>query len=157
MTKNAFGNCVSVGALAADQTSKAFVVANAEALANVFSVSGFNLIFHRNNGVSIGLLQGVPWWALAGLTTAIVVFLAISMIRAVRTAEAIAYGIVIGGFLGNVIDRVRFGGATDFLNFYVGITHWPAFNLADVFVVCGVGLLLIVAGRERAGSKETSG
>jgi signal peptidase II len=65
------------------------------------------------------------------------------LLRTDNRAEAIAYGAIIGGALGNVLDRIRFRGVTDFLDFYVGSTHWPAFNMADVFVVGGVGLLLI--------------
>lgn len=92
--------------------------------------------------------------ALAIVATAVVLFLAISLVRATAISEAVAYGVVIGGALGNILDRIRFGGVTDFLDFYIGTTHWPAFNLADVFVVCGVGLLLITAGREHAAIKK---
>ncbi len=151
------GICAAVAALAADQASKAFVLANAEALATGVAVfPGFNLILHRNYGVTFGFFQNVPWWVLTLVATAIVLFLAVSLIRATRAAEAVAYGMVIGGALGNVVDRLRFGGVTDFLDFYLGTAHWPAFNLADVFVVCGVGILLIVAGREKIAPSETS-
>ena len=157
MTTGLFGFCATTTAFAADQASKAFVLANAETLVDGIAVfPGFNLLLHRNTGVTFGLLQGVPWWALAILATAIVLFLAVALIRATRLADAVAYGMVIGGALGNIVDRIHFGGVTDFLDFYNGTTHWPAFNLADVFVVCGVGLLLIVAGRERPGSTEPS-
>ncbi|KIN69861.1 Lipoprotein signal peptidase [Sulfitobacter noctilucae] len=50
---------------------------------------------------------------------------------------------IIGGALGNVMDRIRFRAVTDFLDFYIGDLHWPAFNLADVFVVSGVAILLL--------------
>ena len=157
MAIRSIGICAAVAALAADQASKAFVLANAEALATGVDVfPGFSLILHRNYGVTFGFFQNVPWWVLTLVATAIVLFLAVSLIRATRAAEAVAYGMVIGGALGNVVDRVRFGGVTDFLDFYLGTAHWPAFNLADVFVVCGVGILLIVAGREKIAPSETS-
>ena len=149
------GICAAVIAFAADQASKAFGLVNAETLAAGVNVApSFNLVFHRNTGVTFGLLQGTPWWALAIVATAVVLFLAISLVRATAISEAVAYGVVIGGALGNILDRIRFGGVTDFLDFYIGTTHWPAFNLADVFVVCGVGLLLITAGREHAAIKK---
>ena len=157
MATRSIGICTAVAALAADQASKAFVLANAEALATGVAVfPGFNLIFHRNYGVTFGFFQNVPWWVLALVATTIVLFLAVSLIRATRAAEAVAYGMVIGGALGNVVDRFRFGGVTDFLDFYLGTAHWPAFNLADVFVVCGVGILLIFSGREKVAASETS-
>jgi len=153
-----FGVCAAVAALAADQASKAFVVANADTLASGVAVfPGFNLIFHRNDGVTFGFFQNVPWWGLALVATAIVLFLVVSLIRATQAAEAIAYGMMIGGALGNILDRLRFGGVTDFLDFYFGTAHWPAFNLADVFVVCGVGILLIVAGRADRTRSDLSG
>ena len=155
MAIRSLGICAAVIAFAADQASKAFVLVNAETLtAGVNVAPGFNLVFHRNTGVTFGLLQGTPWWALAIVATAVVLFLAISLVRATAISEAVAYGVVIGGALGNILDRIRFGGVTDFLDFYIGTTHWPAFNLADVFVVCGVGLLLITAGREHAAIKK---
>jgi signal peptidase II len=155
MAIRSLGICASVVAFAADQASKAFVLVNAETLAAGVNVApSFNLVFHRNTGVTFGLLQGTPWWALAIVATAVVLFLAISLVRATAISEAVAYGVVIGGALGNILDRIRFGGVTDFLDFYIGTTHWPAFNLADVFVVCGVGLLLITAGREHAAIKK---
>ena len=157
MAIRSLGICASVVAFAADQASKAFVLVNAETLAAGVNVApSFNLVFHRNTGVTFGLLQGTPWWALAIVATAVVLFLAISLVRSTAISEAVAYGMVIGGALGNILDRIRFGGVTDFLDFYIGTTHWPAFNLADVFVVCGVGLLLISAGREHAAIKKAS-
>ena len=157
MATRSIGICTAVAALAADQASKAFVLANAEALATGVAVfPGFNLIFHRNYGVTFGFFQNVPWWVLALVATAVVLFLVVSLIRATRAAEAVAYGMVIGGALGNIVDRFRFGGVTDFLDFYLGTAHWPAFNLADVFVVCGVGILLIFSGRENVAASETS-
>ena len=157
MATRSTGICTAVAALAADQASKAFVLANAEALATGVAVfPGFNLIFHRNYGVTFGFFQNVPWWVLALVATAVVLFLVVSLIRATQAAEAVAYGMVIGGALGNIFDRLRFGGVTDFLDFYLGTAHWPAFNLADVFVVCGVGILLIFSGREKVAASETS-
>ncbi len=156
MTIRFVGICASVMTLATDQGSKALVLANAETLATGVPIfRGLNLIFHRNYGITFGFLQNVPWWILAVIAAAIVLFLVISLIRATRTAETVAYGMVIGGALGNIVDRLRFGGVTDFLDFYVGTAHWPAFNLADVFVVCGIGVLLVATGREKTAAAVT--
>ncbi|WP_084863770.1 signal peptidase II [Salibaculum halophilum] len=136
-----------------DQATKAIVVANALALtAGVPVVPGFNLIYLRNDGVTFGLLGGAPWWSLVVLALGICVWLAVMLVRTSSRIEAVAYGAIIGGALGNVLDRVRFRGVTDFLDFYIGAAHWPAFNMADVFVVGGVGLLFVgpwVAARLR--------
>jgi signal peptidase II len=115
-------------------------------------VPGFNLIYLRNDGVTFGLLGGAPWWSLVVLALGICVWLAVMLVRTSSRIEAVAYGAIIGGALGNVLDRVRFRSVTDFLDFYIGTAHWPAFNMADVFVVGGVGLLFFgpwVAARLR--------
>ena len=88
------------------------------------------------------MLGGVPWWVLSGLALVITVWLAVMLARSAYGLDAAAYGLIIGGALGNVADRMRFGAVTDFLDVYIGSWHWPAFNLADVAVVCGVILLL---------------
>ncbi|WP_067951966.1 signal peptidase II, partial [Sulfitobacter sp. HI0129] len=77
------------------------------------------------------------------LALGICVWLAAMLIRSSSRVEAIAYGAIIGGALGNILDRLRYRAVTDFLDFYIGTAHWPAFNMADVFVVGGVMLLLI--------------
>ena len=127
-----------------DQVTKAIVVANAADLsAGIPVFPGFNLIYLRNDGVTFGLFGGAPWWSLTALALVICGWLTVMWVRTANPVEAIAYGAIIGGALGNVLDRIRFRSVTDFLDFYVGSTHWPAFNMADVFVVSGVGLLLI--------------
>ena len=137
------GVFAALAAFAIDQIAKAIVVANAATLSAGISVfPGFNLVFYRNDGVTFGMLGGAPWWSLIALALAICVWLGVMLFRAENAVETLAYGAIIGGALGNVIDRVRYRAVTDFLDFYIGTTHWPAFNLADVFVVSGVGLLL---------------
>lgn len=130
-------------ALLADQGTKAIVVANADVLrSGVPVVPGFNLVFVRNDGVTFGLLGGAPWWGLAVLALAICVWLSVLLWRSSSRIEALAIGAIIGGALGNVADRLRHRAVTDFLDFYIGAAHWPSFNFADVFVVCGAALLL---------------
>jgi signal peptidase II len=140
--------CIGL-ALAADQIPKAVANAYSDALAGgIPVVPGFNLIFLRNDGVTFGLLGGAPWWALSGLALVVTVWLTVLLVRATSRLDAAAYGLVIGGALGNVADRLRFGAVTDFLDVYVGTWHWPAFNMADVAVVGGVGLLLLSEYRQ---------
>ena len=139
-----------VGALALDQASKMAVVANASKLSLGLPVlPGFNLVYHRNDGVTFGLLNGAPWWGLVLLATVVCLWLVVLMFRTKEEGEAVAHGLIIGGALGNVIDRIRVGSVTDFLDFYVWDLHWPAFNLADTAIFCGVALLLAWPGLKR--------
>lgn len=140
-------------AFVVDQATKAIVVTNEAALSSGVPVApGFNFTYLRNDGIAFGLFSGAPWWSLVVLALGACVWLAFMLVRTSNRIEAVAYGAIIGGALGNILDRVRFRGVTDFLDFYIGTAHWPAFNMADVFVVGGVGLLLVgpwVAARLR--------
>ena len=139
----AIGSIAMITAVFVDQVTKALVVANADVLSSGLPVfPGFNFVFGRNDGVSFGMLGGLPWWSLSTLAIFICAWLAVLLIRTHSRIEALALGAIIGGAMGNVIDRLRFRAVTDFLDFYIGSMHWPAFNMADVFVVCGVALLL---------------
>jgi signal peptidase II len=131
-------------ALLADQVTKMVVVGNASVLARGIEVfPGFDLVFFRNDGVTFGMLAGFPWWGLTLLALGICCGLFLLLLRTQSQLEAIAYGAIIGGALGNILDRIRFRAVTDFLDFHIGNLHWPAFNLADVFVVGGVAILLL--------------
>lgn len=141
---NMVGILSALVALLADQVTKIIVIGNGSALAQGIEVFlGFDLVFVRNDGVSFGMLAGVPWWGLTLLAFSICCWLVVLLLRTNSQHEALAYGVIIGGALGNVMDRIRFRAVTDFLDFYIGDLHWPAFNLADVFVVSGVAILLL--------------
>ena len=135
----------AIGAFLVDQGTKAIVIANAALLRDGLPVfPGFNFVFFRNDGVTFGLLSGAPWWGLVVLALAVSVWLIGLLWRTQDRIEGLAYGLVIGGALGNVLDRVRYHAVTDFLDFYAGSLHWPAFNLADALLVLGIVILLFL-------------
>jgi signal peptidase II len=114
----------------------------------------FDLVLAWNRGISFSLLNSggvfAPW-LLSGLALTICAFLLYWLALTVRGLPALAIGLVIGGAVGNVIDRMRFGAVADFLDFHLGGYHWPAFNLADSAISVGVVLLLVdglFGGRE---------
>ena len=99
----------------------------------------------------------VPWWGLVVLATAIMAGLLIWLWRAPDRLTAAALGLVIGGALGNVIDRLRYQAVPDFLDFHFGTYHWPSFNLADVAIFCGAALLFwdgFRATKDKPGHQE---
>lgn len=114
----------------------------------------FNLVMVWNRGISFGMFGGgaLPPWLLAAFAGAIAVGLGIWLARVETRLLAVGIGLVIGGALGNIVDRLRFGAVADFLDFHVAGYHWPAFNLADAAITIGVVLLFIDAlliSRER--------
>ncbi|MEL0111045.1 MAG: signal peptidase II [Rickettsiales bacterium] len=106
----------------------------------------FNLVEVWNRGVSFGLFASDSLWTpilLSALAIAISVVLIVWLKRAETRLLALALGIVIGGAIGNVIDRVIWGHVYDFLDFHIAGYHWPAFNVADSAISIGVVLILI--------------
>jgi signal peptidase II len=106
----------------------------------------FNLVMVWNRGVSFGMLdtlgEAAPW-LLSGLSVAVVIALLFWLRRSEHPIMAVGLGLVIGGALGNVIDRLRYGAVVDFLDFHLAGWHWPAFNLADAGICVGAGLILV--------------
>jgi signal peptidase II len=137
-------------ALAAlDQATKAIVAAALPLHARVEVTPWFNLVHVLNPGAAFSFLADASGWQryfLSAIGLTVSAILLWMLWRGVKNRlEAVAYAGLIGGALGNVIDRLRLGAVVDYLDFYWQDWHWPAFNLADILVVGGAGLL-IVAG-----------
>jgi signal peptidase II len=142
---------VALITLAADQASKAWMLRglNLPEVHNIpllrLGPAGLDLTMVWNRGVTFGLLGGDGLWnrlVLVVLAVAIALFLLRWMAQAETPWVAGALGAVIGGAVGNVIDRLRFGAVVDFLDAYWGDWHWYVFNVADAGIVCGVGVLV---------------
>jgi len=103
----------------------------------------FNLTMVWNEGISFGLFHGSGIWILVGLALLITVVFSVWLTRAQGWLQAVSLAMVIGGAIGNVIDRLRFGAVADFFDFHVMGWHYPAFNIADCGIVVGIALLVI--------------
>jgi signal peptidase II len=132
--------------VAADQATKWWVLA--EFLDNprvVLVTDFFNLVLVWNRGVSFGLFASSAEWMpyiLSGLAIVISVFLVIWIRKAENRLLAAGLGFVLGGAIGNVIDRISHKAVVDFLDFHAFGYHWPAFNVADSAIFVGVALIL---------------
>ena len=106
----------------------------------------FNVVFTWNPGTSFSLFRALGESApfVIVFATAFVIGLILYYtFRRADTYERLPLAFIAGGALGNLIDRVRFGAVVDFLDFHIGGAHWPAFNVADVFICVGVGLYIL--------------
>ena len=149
-----------------DQAAKAMVLAdstlNALGCRNGLAPCGqhrlssvFDISMTWNRGVSFGALQseGLARWILVLAALAIAVVFSLWLIRAERKLTAVSLALVIGGAIGNAIDRVLYGAVIDFLDFS-GLSFIWIFNVADASITIGAGLLLLdqmLAGRKPQG------
>ena len=146
LDKQAMG--IVLATVLADQLSKELLMRyllKAGGMVSVFD-DFFRLVSVFNSGVSFGFLGGdkaLPPWILSVVAVAVCIGLFVWLRRIDRPLIGWGIGLVIGGAIGNVIDRARWGAVFDFADFHVGQWHWPAFNVADSAIVVGVGLMLI--------------
>jgi signal peptidase II len=139
---------VAASLLFLDQGVKWVIAANLS-LGDVVTVTAwFNLVHVLNPGASFSFLADAGGWQRHALTVfgvAVSAALAVMLWRGVRgRLETAAYVGLIGGALGNVVDRMRIGAVVDYLDLHWRGMHWPAFNLADIFIV-GSAMLLVLA------------
>lgn len=108
----------------------------------------FNLTRLHNTGAAFSFLANAGGWQqiffiVLGLGVSVAVMIWLRLVPRDNYMLCIGLCLVIGGALGNVIDRVILGYVVDFLDFHIGQYHWPAFNVADIAIVCGAGLLIL--------------
>ena len=127
--------------LAIDQLLKAIVIIKLKPLQSITVIKGvFTITYVRNYGAAFGILQSQNLLLIA-LSMAIIFLVVINRrkLSGYSRVFQIGLGLALGGALGNLADRIRLGYVIDFLDFQ----FWPVFNLADIAIVCGVGLIII--------------
>ena len=148
---------VALAVIALDQLTKSIVAAELALHQSIPIIDGFfSLTYVRNTGAAFGFLAGtmetlrVPFFLVVSTAAALVLVWFLRGIPAERHWMIVACGAVLGGALGNMIDRVALGEVIDFLDVYVGSYHWPPFNVADCAITVGVIVLTLDALRQPA-------
>jgi signal peptidase II len=139
---------LSVLALILDQGTKLLVDNSMQLYQSIPVLPYFNLTYVHNTGAAFSFLSeagGWQRWFFAGLALVISVVITvwIARLKAHETLLAVALSLVLGGAVGNLIDRLAYGYVIDFIDVYVDTWHWPAFNIADSAITLGVVLMLI--------------
>lgn len=131
-------------AIVADQFTKWLIMVEVMQPPRVIPIMpSLNIVMAWNTGVSFSMLSDSGPMLLSSLAILVCLGLLFLLMREADRLPAYGYALVIGGAIGNVIDRFRYGAVFDFIDFYVGEWHWPAFNLADTAISIGVACLLI--------------
>jgi signal peptidase II len=137
--------------VALDQVAKAVLDAEIESGEDVDLVLGFELVNVKNEGIAFGFLGDGGDLVLVVTLLALALVLVWFALAPPRPGLWIAVGLLVGGALGNLVDRVRDDGVTDFLD----PPLWPAFNFADVAITAGVVVLIVIAfAHERSQAAE---
>jgi signal peptidase II len=144
-----FGLTIALAVIALDQASKTWIVGffaerSGEPVAMLTPF--FNFVLTGNRGMSFGLFNNnaaMNTTVFTVLAAAIVIALIVWLRRAPNPLMRLAIGMIIGGAIGNVIDRLMRGAVVDFLDFHLGNWHWYAFNIADAAICLGVIALLL--------------
>jgi signal peptidase II len=133
--------------VALDLITKAVILHTVPLYSSIDVVPGFFSITHiHNTGGAFGLLaeqsagvREIFFILVSSLAMCLILFL-YKKTPETHSLLALGFGLIFGGAAGNLIDRLRFGKVIDFLDFYIGSLHWPAFNIADSAITVGVGI-----------------
>ena len=136
---------VLAAVLAADQATKALVRGDLLVGERREVLPFLDLVRVRNDGIAFGALGGGQAVVIVAVTVALLGLLAFFALHADRPGVWLPTGLLLGGALGNIVDRVRDGAVTDFLK----VPHWPAFNVADIAITLGVVALLFTLDATR--------
>ena len=138
--------CIVIFTLFLDQVSKRIVVENIEIFANNLVISKyFNLVYVENRGVSFGMFsehdKSFYFGILSMLVSAYIIYL---LVKSNNLIESLGLSLILGGAIGNGVDRLYYGYVVDFIDLHFKNLHWPAFNFADTFIT--VGAIVFVVG-----------
>lgn len=139
---------LSLLSLILDQASKLAVAGSMQLFESIPLLPSFNLTYVHNTGAAFSFLSdagGWQRWLFAGLALIVSSFITVWLLRLQKheTLLAVALSLVLGGAIGNLIDRVAYGYVIDFLDVYYQDWHWPAFNIADSAICIGVALMVL--------------
>lgn len=128
-----------------DQVTKQLVVQKIARFESIEVLPNFNIVHMHNTGAAFSMLSTLPpvAFVLLGVVVSIVILVWLRKNASGQRLVASGLSLILGGALGNVIDRVRLGHVTDFIDFHVGDWHFAAFNVADSAISVGAGLLIL--------------
>lgn len=162
MTNRNLGLVIAAIVFVLDQITKYIVTVplQLESIGQIVILPIFNLTWVENYGVSLGLFTAkseAMRWALVAGTAAIATFVAVWLCREANRKDVFGLGLILGGAIGNILDRVRFGHVVDFADLHFGeFRPFLVFNIADAAITIGVLILLLRAFLSRDTPKADS-
>lgn len=157
--KNVYWLWLSALVISIDQITKQMVVKHLSWFEVQPLIPHLNFVHMKNTGAAFSMFNTAPVWVFAALGVAVSVAIIVWMRRnpSGQTLVATALALILGGALGNVIDRVTRGAVVDFVDFYWGTWHFAAFNVADMAISLGAGLMILDMLLDMQRSKSLDG
>ncbi len=148
---------ITLGVVILDQLTKALIDRAMALYQSIEIIPPFvNLTYVRNTGAAFGFLAGshsnlrIIFFIAISIVAIICIFYLLKNLRSDLTAFIVSLSLILGGALGNFVDRLRMGEVIDFIDVHWGRAHWPAFNVADSAITVGVILLFLQMIRRRS-------
>jgi len=138
---------LSLLAVILDQASKLAIAGTMQLYESIEIIPFFKLTYVHNTGAAFSFLSEAGGWqrwffAVLALVISVAIAVWLTRLKEHETLLAVALALILGGAVGNLIDRLAYGYVIDFLDVYYGTWHWPAFNIADSAITVGVMLML---------------
>jgi signal peptidase II len=129
--------------IALDQITKYMIVTSFNAYDSIEIFPFLNIVSVRNTGAAFGMFRSFGSGFFIIISVAAIIFIAYLIMR--NAYNFIGLSLILGGAVGNLIDRLYYGKVVDFVDFFVGNFHWPAFNVADSSLTIGIGIILMTS------------
>jgi len=136
-----FVTLVVFSVVAVDQATKHLVMAFLPLHESREVLPFLHIVHFRNTGAAFGMFRGMGSTYFVLLSLVAIVFIVYLLKK--KAYNAFGLSLVLGGALGNLIDRVLYGNVVDFIDFFIGSFHWPAFNVADSSLTVGIAIIVI--------------
>ncbi|MFZ5907785.1 MAG: signal peptidase II [Nitrospirota bacterium] len=143
MKKTAYVSLIVLAVIALDQITKLLIIQHVSPFESIRVLPFFHIVHVENTGAAFGSFRGLGSGFFIAVSVAAICFVIYLLTR--NAYSRVGLSLVLGGAIGNLIDRLLYGKVIDFLDFFAGSFHWPAFNVADSALTVGISVILLTA------------
>jgi len=154
MNKGALIAVISSIVILLDYLTKKIIVTKVMLYESINVLPFLNIVHVQNKGAAFSILSNMGNKYFIGISVIAIIAIAIYLYRLPKGLELVALSLILGGAVGNLLDRISIGKVTDFIDVFVGKWHWPAFNVADSALTIGIALFLIANIKHGKETKE---
>jgi len=155
MNKRALITVISAIIVFLDYLTKKLIVSKIMLYESINVLPFLNIVHVQNKGAAFSMLSNMGNKYFIAISVVAIIAIAIYLSRLTKGLELVALSLILGGAIGNLIDRIFIGKVTDFIDVFVGRWHWPAFNVADSALTIGIALFLLATIKQGKEPSET--